>query len=292
MPKEADTVLLVEFLTDSRAANEASIAAVRRTILDELHLGFGAMDAYDPKEQERLWVVRKRAVQILQRLPGPTRITPFIEDVVVPPKELVAYIRGLGEIFTRFGVEAAVYGHAGDSNLHARPLLDLRRAEDVARMKGIADAVAHLTVDLGGTISCEHGDGLTRSGYLELQFGELYPVMAEVKRLWDPKGTLNPGKIVTDERQVHTDHLRMGPDFRLCGGRQPHRPRAVADRNMAMPRLRHLPRVLPGLQGHGRRGRHAAREGQPAVRGPGRRPRAGGHRGPQDAGHRRPLLQL
>ena len=215
LPKKADTVLLVEFLTDSRADNEASIAAVRRVVIDERKLAFGAIDAYDPKEQERLWMVRKRAVQILQRLPGPTRITPFIEDVTVPPKNLVPYMKGLREIFERFGVEAAVYGHAGDSNLHARPLLDLRRPEDVARMKGIADAVAHLTVDLGGTISCEHGDGLTRSGYLELQFGELYGVMRRVKELWDPKGTLNPGKIITELREVHTGDLRMGPDFRV-----------------------------------------------------------------------------
>ncbi|MCX5654867.1 MAG: anaerobic glycerol-3-phosphate dehydrogenase subunit C [Planctomycetota bacterium] len=215
LPKEADTVLLVEFLTDSRAQNEASIAAVRRVILQERKLAFGAIDAYDPKEQERLWMVRKRAVQILQRLPGPTRITPFIEDVTVPPKNLVTYMKGLREIFERFGVEAAVYGHAGDSNLHARPLLDLRRAEDVARMKGMADAVAHLTVDLGGTISCEHGDGLTRSGFLELQFGELYGVMRQIKELWDPKGTLNPGKVITELRECYTGHLRMGPDFRV-----------------------------------------------------------------------------
>ena len=214
LPKEADTVLLVEFLTDDRQANEASIAAVRRRILDELKLAFGAVDAYDPTEQERLWLVRKRAVQILQRLPGPTRITPFIEDVTVPPKQLVSYINGLREIFSRFGVEAAIYGHAGDSNLHARPLLDLRRAEDVARMKGIADAVSHLTVDLGGTISCEHGDGLTRSGYLELQFGELYDVMREVKALWDPRGILNPGKVITDVVGMYTDDLRMGPDYK------------------------------------------------------------------------------
>ena len=214
LPPQADTVLLVEFLSDSRAANEASIAAVRRKVIDERGLAFGAIDAYDEKEQERLWIVRKRAVQILQRLPGPTRITPFIEDVVVPPARLVDYIKGLREIFKRFGVDAAVYGHAGDSNLHARPLLDLRRPEDVARMKGIADAVAHLVVDLGGTISCEHGDGLTRSGYLELQFGELYGVMREVKRLWDPAGVFNPGKIITDERTVHVEDLRTGPDYR------------------------------------------------------------------------------
>jgi len=213
LPKEADTVLLVEFLTDSREANEASVAAVRRRIVDELGLAFGAVDAYDPQEQERLWMVRKRAVQILQRLPGPTRITPFIEDVVVPPKRLVEYIKGLRGIFERFGVEAAVYGHAGDSNLHARPLLDLRRPQDVARMKGIAEAVARLTVGLGGTISCEHGDGLTRSGYLELQFGELYGVMRQVKELWDPAGILNPGKVITDEREVHVGDLRMGPGY-------------------------------------------------------------------------------
>ena len=212
LPPEADTVLLVEFLSDSRRANEDAVAAVRREIIDRRRLAFGAVEAYDPKEQERLWIVRKRAVQILQRLPGPRRITPFIEDVVVPPQRLVDYIHGLRDIFNRFGVEAAVYGHAGDSNLHARPLLDLRRPEDVVRMKGIADAVAALTITLGGTISCEHGDGLTRSGYLPLQFGDLYAVMAEVKRLWDPRGILNPGKIITEERQVHATDLRMGPD--------------------------------------------------------------------------------
>jgi len=224
LPKEADTVLLVEFLADDRAANEASIAAVRRLILDDLRLAFGAIDAYDPAEQERLWIVRKRAVQILQRLPGPRRITPFIEDVVVPPDRLVDYIEGLRLLFDRHGVEAAIYGHAGDSNLHARPILDTRRPEDVVRMKAIAGDVARLTVDLGGTVSCEHGDGLTRSGYLALQFGDLYDVMREVKRLWDPAGTLNPGKIVTDAREIHLDDLRAPP------GREPHATGAAFDR--------------------------------------------------------------
>ena len=213
LPKEADTVLLIEFLSDDRAANEASVAAARRLILDDLRLAFGAVDAYDPAEQERLWLVRKRAVQILQRLPGPRRITAFIEDVTVPPDRLVPYIEGLRRIFERHGVEAAVYGHAGDSNLHARPILDTRVPEDVVRMKAIAGDVARLTVDLGGTISCEHGDGLTRSGYLELQFGPLYGVMRQVKRLWDPAGVLNPGKIITEEREVHLEDLRAGPGY-------------------------------------------------------------------------------
>lgn len=215
LPPKADTVLLVEQLADSRAENEAFIARVRRLVIEELGLAFGSVEAYDPDEQERLWRVRKRAVQILQRLPGPKRITPFVEDVTVPPERLVDYIRGLREIFDRYDVEAAVYGHAGDSNLHARPLLDTRVAEDVAKMKGIASDVARLTIDLGGTISCEHGDGLTRSGYLPLQFGDLYEVFREIKRLWDPAGVLNPGKIVTDERDVHLEDLRMGPDFQL-----------------------------------------------------------------------------
>ncbi len=215
LPAKADTVLLVEQLCDSRPENEAFIARVRSLVIDELGLAFGSVEAYDPDEQERLWRVRKRAVQVLQRLPGPKRVTPFVEDVTVPPARLVDYIRGLREIFGRHGVEAAVYGHAGDSNLHARPLLDTREPEDVAKMKGIAFDVARLTIDLGGTISCEHGDGLTRSGYLPLQFGDLYEVFREIKRLWDPAGILNPGKIVTDEREVHLDDLRMGPGFRL-----------------------------------------------------------------------------
>ena len=214
LPEEADTVLLVEQICDSRSENETFIAGVRRRIIDDLGLAFGGIEAYDPDEQEHLWQVRKRAVQILLRLPGPKRAVPFIEDVSVPPERLVEYSRGMREIFQRFGVEAAIYGHAGDSNLHARPLLDTRLPQDVAKMKGIATAVAHLVTDLGGTVSCEHGDGLTRSGYLELQFGsELYALMREVKRLWDPRNILNPGKVITEQRGMHLEDLRMGPDF-------------------------------------------------------------------------------
>jgi len=213
LPKEADTVLLVEQLSDSRAENEAFIARVRRLVVDELGLAFGAVDAYDPQEQENLWQVRKRAVQILQRLPGPRRVLPFIEDITVPPDKLVAFIRGLREVLGQHGAEAAVYGHAGDSNLHARPMLDTRVAADVERMRAIAAGVARLTIDLGGTISCEHGDGLTRSAYLRLQFGPLYDVFRDLKRLWDPKGILNPGKIITDEREIHLEDLRLEPGW-------------------------------------------------------------------------------
>jgi len=216
LPPEADTVVLVEQLSDSRQTNEAFIRRVRERVIDDLGLAFGGIEAHDPAEQERLWQVRKRAVQILQRLPGPKRITPFIEDVSVPPDRLVEYIHELREIFAQHGVEAAVYGHAGDSNLHARPILDVRRSEDVQRMTAIAEDVTDLVVRLGGTVSCEHGDGLARSGYLERQFGpDLYALMREVKRLWDPAGVLNPGKVVTDERRVHVDDLRVGPDFGL-----------------------------------------------------------------------------
>lgn len=216
LPPEADTVVLVEQLSDSRQENEAFMRRVRERVVDDLGLAFDGIEAYDPAEQERLWQVRKQAVQILQRLPGPRRVTAFVEDVSVPPAALVAYMQGIREVFARHGVEAAIYGHAGDSNLHARPILDIRLAEDVQRMVAIADDVTDLVVRLGGTVSCEHGDGLARSGYLQRQFGpDLYGVMREVKRLWDPGGVLNPGKVVTDERQVHVDDLRVGPDFAL-----------------------------------------------------------------------------
>ena len=108
LPKEADTVLLVEQLSDSRAENEAFIAGVRRLVMDEPGLAFGAVDACDPQEQENLWQVRKRAVQILQRLPGPRRVLPFVEDITVPPDKLVAFIRGLREVLKRSGAEAVV----------------------------------------------------------------------------------------------------------------------------------------------------------------------------------------
>jgi len=103
----------------------------------------------------------------------------------------------------------AYYGHAGDGELHIRPYLDLRKADDIAAMRQIATEVFELAWSLGGTISGEHGDGLLRAAFVRRQYGDAYyELLKGIKRLFDPAGIFNPGKILNDDPEIMGQNLR------------------------------------------------------------------------------------
>ena len=168
-----------------------------------------AEEVLDPADQQAIWAARKAAVPLLFRRPGPAQPVPFIEDIAVPPHRLAEFIAGLDEILTRHDVEAALYAHAGDGELHTRPFLDLHDPTDVAKMRSVGLETFRLAWSLGGTISGEHGDGLVRAEFIARQYGPLYDVMRQVKRLFDPDDIMNPGKIICDETGVMTRNLRF-----------------------------------------------------------------------------------
>jgi Fe-S oxidoreductase len=215
LPQQAEAVLLVEFALDSPEKNRAALRSMAARVADELKLSFTWREAYDTRQQELLWKLRKAVQPILYKLPPPKQITGFIEDGVIPPARLAEYIRGLWAIFKKHGVEAATFGHAGDANLHVRPLLDLRTQQDIDKMVAMADEANDLVLRMGGTLSGEHGDGRVRSPYLRRQFGPVYDLMRQVKRIWDPQGLLAPENVITDRTQMSTDDLRLGAGYRL-----------------------------------------------------------------------------
>ncbi len=159
-------------------------------------------------QQQRIWASRKAAVPLLFRRPGRRRPVPFIEDIAVPVDRLAEFIAGLQAILRRYRLRAAFYAHAGHGQLHTRPFLDLSDPGQVAKMQHVADEAFALAWRLGGTISGEHGDGLVRAQFVKHQYGELYPVMRQIKQLFDPHNILNPGKIITDDGQVMAKNLR------------------------------------------------------------------------------------
>jgi Fe-S oxidoreductase len=137
----------------------------------------------------------------------------FVEDAAVPPARLEEFIGRFEEIVERNGTWACFYGHASVGCLHVRPALDTSDPEGVARMRRIAEEVADLVVDCGGSLSGEHGDGLARSQFLEKMYGpEIMRAFAEVKALFDPQGMLNPGVIVDPPPMDR--RLRVGPGRR------------------------------------------------------------------------------
>ena len=167
-----------------------------------------AAHAYDYDDVEFLWSLPSRVVPRLAQLKGSTRPVPFVEDVAVPPEALNAFLSGARGVFRKHEVTATLYAHAAAGQVHLRPFLpapDERTAELVENIAG--DLYAEVFA-VGGTISGEHGDGLSRTAYVEQQYGPLYGVFQEIKTLFDPRNLMNPGKIVSDDPHVTVRNLR------------------------------------------------------------------------------------
>ena len=125
----------------------------------------------------------------------------------VDPKHLAEYTGRFKEILDRHGLTAGFYGHCSVGCLHVRPFIDLADPAGVRTMRAVAEEIKDLVAEYGGVNSSEHGDGLARSEFNRGIFGdELYEAMRSVKRLFDPAGVLNPGKIV--DAPPMTEHLR------------------------------------------------------------------------------------
>jgi FAD/FMN-containing dehydrogenase/Fe-S oxidoreductase len=169
-----------------------------------------------PKDQVAAWALRQAATGLLY-LTTPTKdIKPqeFVEDTGIPPEKLGAYTRRFEEIVASHGTRTGYFGHAGQGCLHLRVDLNLKRGDDVHRMQGIAQDVAELVVEFGGSISGEHGDGLSRSEFLPLMFGpEIVELHREVKRVFDPGNLMNPGGKIVPPYQRMSENLRFGEEY-------------------------------------------------------------------------------
>jgi FAD/FMN-containing dehydrogenase len=148
----------------------------------------------DMSEVSRAWDVRNETLTIAGEMRRGARMPlPGVEDVVAPPEDLGSVVRMLTESFESRGLQYISYGHAGDANLHMRPLLDPSSESDLRTLREIMEECFERVWKLGGSITGEHGDGLLRAPYVERQYKRTYWIMKEIKRLFDPKGLLNPG---------------------------------------------------------------------------------------------------
>ena len=122
------------------------------------------------------------------------------EDTVVPPAELPALINGVKEIGKKYGFQSVCYGHAGDGNLHINIIKGNMSDEDwSSKLKSGIREIFELTVKLGGTLSGEHGIGLVQREFMPLKYPEVHlNLMRGIKRIFDPNGILNPGKITPE----------------------------------------------------------------------------------------------
>ena len=191
---------LVEYVGDAREAVEAQVRALEAEIARRqgtLGAPHGYALTWKPNERESLWNLRKKGVGPLGNAPGPRKPVPFVEDTVVPPEHLQAYVREFRALLDAEGLRYGMFGHVDVGCLHVRPALDIKDPEDEARVRKISDAVTALVTRYGGLLWGEHGKGY-RSELVPHHFGPvLYRELQRIKALFDPKNQLNPGKIAT-----------------------------------------------------------------------------------------------
>jgi FAD/FMN-containing dehydrogenase/Fe-S oxidoreductase len=200
-------VLLVEWSGTQEELDE------RFSRLDELAQEVGARVAtplLTESEMEQTVKLRKSILPLLLGTTEKDKPVAFVEDAAVPPERLEEFVSRFEEIVEDNDTWACFYGHASVGCLHVRPALDTGDPDGVAKMRRMAEAVSDLVVELGGSISGEHGDGLSRSEFLEGMYGpEILRAFREVKDLFDPGHLLNPG-VILDPAPMDTS-LRIGP---------------------------------------------------------------------------------
>ena len=189
LPTDCAAVLLME--TDGHPAAVADEAA-RMAELARVNGAGEVRLARDEAEGLALAAARRNAFSALAR----RRPTTILEDFTVPRSELAKMVTFIAETARTAGLQVGTFGHMGDGNLHPTFLTDERDADEMARVHHALDLIARKTLELGGTITGEHGVGLAKKEWLRLQMGDSsFEVMKQVKKALDPAGLLNPGKI-------------------------------------------------------------------------------------------------
>jgi glycolate oxidase len=189
LPRDCEALLLME--TDGHPAAVAEEAEQMLT----LARARGARDvrvARDDAEALQLASARRSAFSALARV----RPTTILEDVTVPRDKLAEMVAFVAEVAKKHQLLVGTFGHMGDGNLHPTFLTDERDAAEMARVHEALEEIVTKTLALGGTITGEHGVGLAKKAWLRRQVGEnSHDLMREIKRAWDPRNLLNPGKI-------------------------------------------------------------------------------------------------
>ncbi|HEY6565370.1 MAG TPA: FAD-linked oxidase C-terminal domain-containing protein, partial [Pirellulaceae bacterium] len=205
-------VQIVEVFGESETDAADRIHAVARE-LERRGIGSHWPIRTDAAGIRRVWEVRKLGLGLISNLEGKRKGIAVVEDACVPVAVLADYIAQVLAICRRLEIPVSMYAHASVGVLHVRPLLDLHDPADVRLMKQLSDECFDLVVSYGGSWSSEHGDGMLRGEYVPRFFGPtLYQAFREVKRLFDPAGVMNPGKIV--DAPPMTSNLRYGPEYR------------------------------------------------------------------------------
>ena len=210
---DPDAILLVEFAGGEKAEQTRRLSSLAE-LMGDLGLPDSVIEIEDAALQKDVWNVRKAGLNIMMSMKGDGKPVSFIEDCAVPLEHLADYTDRLNNVFAKHGTRGTFYAHASVGCLHVRPVLDMRLQSGAQKMRAIAEEACALVREYKGSYSGEHGDGLVRSEWIERVYGpRLSRAFAELKHAFDPKGLMNPGKIVAATKMDDRALFRYKPDY-------------------------------------------------------------------------------
>jgi Fe-S oxidoreductase/FAD/FMN-containing dehydrogenase len=205
---DGDGFLVAEFGGNNQAEADAKAAG-----LVEAFKARAAARIYTGAEAMRVWHIRESGLGATAFVPGRRTGWEGWEDSAVEPAKLGAYLRELYGLMGEFGYSCPMYGHFGQGCVHMRHDFDFETEAGILDFRRFVDRAADLVLKFGGSLSGEHGDGQARGALLPKMYGpELMEAFRAFKRLWDPAGKMNPGKLI-DAHEPHED-LRLGADYK------------------------------------------------------------------------------
>ncbi|MGD9125360.1 MAG: FAD-linked oxidase C-terminal domain-containing protein [Desulfarculaceae bacterium] len=190
---EVDAMLLAE--TDACTQADADFQMEQVVAQFNINNASQVKQAESARQADELWKARKTCYAVLARL----RPNFMLEDVTVPMSQVAPMLRGVQDIAARHRVQMATFGHAGDGNLHPQFLWDAADEDETKRVEAAAAELFQLAVNLGGTLTGEHGIGLSKAPFMALEHDPVaMELMRSIKKLCDPNNILNPGKMALD----------------------------------------------------------------------------------------------
>lgn len=202
---EVEAILLVE--TDGMMESDVEHQLDKVTAMFRECHALEVETAANPTEAERLWKARKA-------IGGMIGVLPFDclpEDVTVPMSQIAVFLKRSQELARKHGLGLFNFGHVGDGNFHTNILYDHTKLDHMVRLERLLYEIHKLACDLGGTLSGEHGIGMTKAPYMPLEHDPAaLKVMRLLKRSLDPNNILNPGKMFLDARPCSTPQPTIG----------------------------------------------------------------------------------
>ncbi|HEY7405549.1 MAG TPA: FAD-linked oxidase C-terminal domain-containing protein [Candidatus Angelobacter sp.] len=167
----------------------------------------------DEQETLMVWKARESGLGATSQVPGEPEAWEGWEDAAVAPEKLGEYLRGLHRLLAKYGYHCALYGHFGQACVHMRINFDLVTEQGIKNFRAFVEEAADFVVQLGGSLSGEHGDGQARGELLGRMYGpELMEAFREFKRIWDPEWKMNPGKKIN--ANPLDQNLRLGATYK------------------------------------------------------------------------------